>query len=219
MNWSILFDGRNLRSNTWSTKYIIKSADDDSSIAGGGSSSNSLHHLTTTARKNLIHDREMGQQCRPVLKQVEDICDFLLLDHGSLDTGNIEPAVIGMIHRKVHAMIVMETSPPPPHADYIKNVASLIVEHCFHRYWCEQPNDATCASLYQELTCNMNWLEGKPFKAAYEALIKEYNNLDADLHAEYQQIALNDYQLSTVCLPLDKRLHDFNLHLCPSRWE
>jgi hypothetical protein len=154
------------------------------------------------------------------LKQDEEICDFLLLDHGSHDTGHIEPAVIGMIHRKVHAMIVTETSPPPPRADYINNVASLIVEHCFRRYWCERPDDATCASLYQELTRNtlMNRLEGKPFKA-YEALIKEYNNLVADLHAEYQQIALNDYQLGSVRLPLDKRLHEFDLHLRPSRWE
>jgi hypothetical protein len=44
----------------------------------------------------------MGQSCHPVFKQDEDICDFLL-DHGSHDTGNIEPAVTGMIHSKVHA--------------------------------------------------------------------------------------------------------------------
>jgi hypothetical protein len=225
MNWSILFDGRNLRSNIWSTKYIIKPAADCSVTAGDGSSSSimSLCRLTTTARQNIIDDSATGQSCCPVLKQDEDICDYLL-DHGSLDTGNIEPAVTGMIHDKVHSMIVTKTtsSPPPTRADYIKTVASIIVEHCFRRYWCERPDDATCANLYQDLTriAIMNRLVNKQFKAAFEALIKEYNDLVADLHVEYQGIALNDYQLGTVRLPLDKRLHaDFNLHLRPSRWE
>jgi hypothetical protein len=216
MNWSYLFDGRNLRSNTWSTKYIIK-PQADSSVAPG---SMSLCCLTTNDEKqNIVNDATgLGRCCRPVLKQDEDICDFLF-DHGSY-TGNIDSAVTRMIHGEVHAMIVMET--PSSHEDYIKKIASLIVEHCIRRYWCERPDDATCDNIYQDLTRSsiMNCWACMPFKAAYEGLIKEYHNLSAHLHAEYQEIALNDYRLGVVRLPLDPRIHDrFDLHLRPTCWE